>query len=258
MEALPDAIALSRLACRVRTFVGQDSNRVIRRILSDTLRIVSHDRTGASLCHRLAALPLIAATRLHLALLIPHLHSPPATWSSPSATWSSPSTTWHSSFAICHSSSAICHLSSAARHPPSFAICHSSSAIWHLSSAARHPPSFAICHSSSAIWHLSSAARHPPSFAICHSSSAIWHLSSAARHPPSFAICHLPSGICHPPFPHSPFQNPHSAISETLPAFASALGAGRTGSGGAARMPGCNPAPRGRTARRPRRPRFPR
>src|SRR5271157_5768433 len=87
-EALPDAIALSRLACRVRTFVGQGSNLVIRRILSDTLRIVSHDRTGASLCHRLAALPLIAATRFHLALLIPHLHSPPATWSSPSATWS--------------------------------------------------------------------------------------------------------------------------------------------------------------------------
>ncbi|MGZ3302029.1 MAG: hypothetical protein ACXWO3_14340, partial [Isosphaeraceae bacterium] len=72
-EALPDAIALSRLACRVRTFVGQGSNRVIRRILSDTLRIVSHDRTGAALCHRLAALPLIAATRLHLVLLIPHL-----------------------------------------------------------------------------------------------------------------------------------------------------------------------------------------
>src|SRR5271166_4204441 len=68
-EELPDAIALSRLACRVRT--------VIRRILIVTLRIVSHDRTGACLCHRLAAVPFIAATRLHLALLIPHLQFAP-------------------------------------------------------------------------------------------------------------------------------------------------------------------------------------
>jgi len=65
-EALPDAIALSRLACRVPTFVGQDSNLVVGRIINDTIGIVSHDRTGASLCHRLAALPFIAATRLQV------------------------------------------------------------------------------------------------------------------------------------------------------------------------------------------------
>jgi hypothetical protein len=96
-EALPDAIALSRLACRVRTFVGQGSNLVIRRILSDTLRIVSHDRTGASLCHWLAALPFIAATRLHLALLIPHLRFAPR----------------HLEIALRHLAFVICHLSSA-------------------------------------------------------------------------------------------------------------------------------------------------
>ena len=96
-EALPDAIALCRLACRVRTFVGQDSVLVIRRILSDTLRIVSHDRTGASLCHWLAALPFIAATRLHLALLIPHLRFAPR----------------HLEIALRHLAFVICHLSSA-------------------------------------------------------------------------------------------------------------------------------------------------
>ena len=112
----------------------------------------------------------------------------------------------------------------------------------------RHPPS-GVCHPPSALC-------HPPS-ALCHPPSALCHPPSALCHPPS-ALCHPPSGICYPPFllPHSPFQNPQSAISETLPAFASARGAGRTSSGGAARMPGCNPAPRGRTARRPRRPRF--
>jgi len=68
-EALPGAIALSRLACRVRTLVGQDSNLVVRRIINATIGIVSHDRTAAFLCHRLAALPFLAATRLHLALL---------------------------------------------------------------------------------------------------------------------------------------------------------------------------------------------
>jgi len=129
-EALPDAIALSRLACRVRIFVGQDSILVVRRIINDTIGIVSHDRTGASLCHQLAALPFIAATRLHLALLIPHFSSPPATWSSPSAAWSSPSAIWHSSFAICHSSSAIWHLPSGICHPP-FLLPHSAFRIPH-------------------------------------------------------------------------------------------------------------------------------
>ena len=42
-EALPDAIALCRLACRVRTFVGQDSILVVRRVINDTSGIVSHD-----------------------------------------------------------------------------------------------------------------------------------------------------------------------------------------------------------------------
>ena len=98
--ALPDAIALSRLACRVRTFVGQGSNLVIRPILSATLRIVSHDRTGASLCHWLAALPFIAATRLHLALLIPHLRFAPR----------------HLEIALRHLAFVICHLPSVIRH----------------------------------------------------------------------------------------------------------------------------------------------
>ena len=135
-----------RSVCRVRSLVRQVSNRVVRRIINDTIGIKSHDRTLAHLWRRLAALPVTTPTRLHLASV--------------------------------------------------------------------HPPS---------------GIRHPP------------------------------SEICHPPFrlPHSPFQNPQSAISETLPASTSARGAGPTGSGGAARMPGCNPAPRGRIARRPRRPRFP-
>ena len=103
-ETLPDAIALSRLACRVRTFVGQDSNLVIRRILIVTLRIVSHDRTGASLCHRLAALPVIAATRLHLAPLIPHLQFAPR----------------HLELALRHLAFVMCHLTFVIRHLPSF------------------------------------------------------------------------------------------------------------------------------------------
>ncbi|MGA2703258.1 MAG: hypothetical protein ABSH35_19460, partial [Isosphaeraceae bacterium] len=90
-EALPDAIALSRLACRVRTFVGQDSILVVRRIINDTIGIVSHERTGASLCHRLAALPFIAATCLHLARLIPHRQLAPR----------------HLAFVICHLAFAI-------------------------------------------------------------------------------------------------------------------------------------------------------
>ena len=104
-EALPDVIALSQLACRVRTFVGQDSVLVIRRILSDMLRIVSHDRTGAALCHWLGALPFIAATRLHLALLIPHLQFEPR----------------HLEIALRHLASVIRHLPSVIRHP-AFAI----------------------------------------------------------------------------------------------------------------------------------------
>src|SRR5271157_794214 len=120
MEALPDAIALSRLACRVRTFVGQDSNRVIRRILSDTLRIVSHDRTGASLCHRLAALPLIAATRLHLALLIPHLQ-----------------------FAARHLELTLRHLALTFRHLASV-LCHLPFVGWHLAFVVRPPASTVI------------------------------------------------------------------------------------------------------------------
>src|SRR5271157_2225107 len=119
-EALPDAIALSRLACRVRTFVGQDSDLVGRRIINDTIGIVSHDRTGASLCRRLAALPFSAATRLHLELALRHL-----------------------AFVICHLAFVICHLA--------FVICHSSFAICHLPFGICHPPfphsAFRIPHS---------------------------------------------------------------------------------------------------------------
>jgi len=132
-EALPDAIALSRLACRVRTFVGEGSNFVIRRILSDTLRIVSHYRTGASLCHRLAALPFPAATRLHLARLISHLQFAPRYLEL---------TLRHLAFVICHLAFVICHLAFAIRHP-AFAIRH---------------PAFVICH---------------PAFVICHPAFAI-------------------------------------------------------------------------------------
>ena len=109
-EALPDAIALCRLACRVLTFVGQDSVLVIRRILSDTLRIVSHDWTGAALCHRLPALPFIAATRLHLALLIPHLQFAPRHLDLPIR---------HLAFVICQLPFVICLSASAIRHPAS-------------------------------------------------------------------------------------------------------------------------------------------
>ncbi len=102
-EALPDAIALSRLACRVRTFVGQDSILVVRRVINDTSGIVSHDRTEHSLCHRLAVLPFIAATRLHLALLIPHLQFAPR----------------HLGLALRCLAFVICHLPSVVRHPTS-------------------------------------------------------------------------------------------------------------------------------------------
>jgi len=87
--------------------------------------------------------------------------------------------------------------------------------------------------------------RHPhPASVVCHLTFAIRHLTFAIRHLPAvIRVFFLPI--------------PHSAFSEGFPAFAAALGAGRTVSGGAARMPGCNPAPRGRTARRPRLPRFP-
>src|SRR5271166_2257126 len=102
-EALPGAIALSRLACRVRTFVGQDSILVVRRVINDTSGIVSHDRTEHSLCHRLAVLPFIAATRLHLALLIPHLQFAPR----------------HLGLALRCLAFVICHLPSVVRHPTS-------------------------------------------------------------------------------------------------------------------------------------------
>ena len=68
-----EAIALGHSVCRVRSHVGRNSDLVVRRILNDTMGILSDERTGASLCHRLAALPFIAATRLDLALLIRHL-----------------------------------------------------------------------------------------------------------------------------------------------------------------------------------------
>ncbi len=102
-EALPDAIALCRLACLVRTFVGQDSILVVRRVINDTSGIVSHDRTEDSLCHRLAFLPFIAATRLHLALLIPHLQFAPR----------------HLGLALRYLAFVICHLPSVVRHPTS-------------------------------------------------------------------------------------------------------------------------------------------
>src|SRR5208337_1773422 len=75
-EALPGAIALFRLACRVLTLVRQDSILVVRRIINDTIAIVSHDRTGVILCQGPIALPFVIG---HLAfllsrscLLIPH------------------------------------------------------------------------------------------------------------------------------------------------------------------------------------------
>src|SRR5271157_4207982 len=179
MEALPDAIALSRLACRVRTFVGQDSNRVIRRILSDTLRIVSHDRTGASLCHRLAALPLIAATRLHLALLIPHLQ-----------------------FAARHLELTLRRLELTLRHL-AFVICHLPFVICHLP--------FVICYLAFAICHLAFVIRRPASALICHLPFVICHLA--------FAICHPASALRHScfPIPHSAFRRRLRSVRNIFP-----------------------------------------
>src|SRR5208283_358444 len=133
-EALPDAIALSRLACRVRTFVGQDYDLVIRRILSDRLRIVSHDRTGASLCHRLAALPFIAATRLHLARLIPHLQFAPRHLEL--ALRGLELALRHLAFVLCHLAFAICHLPSAFSPSP-FPVPNSSFRIFRRVSSVR-------------------------------------------------------------------------------------------------------------------------
>ncbi|MGC1718069.1 MAG: hypothetical protein WA746_03710, partial [Isosphaeraceae bacterium] len=76
---------------------------------------MTHDQTGACLCHRLAALPLIAAIRLHLALLIPHLAPR------------------HLELTLRHLAFVICHLP--------FVICHPASAIRHLASVIRHLPS---------------------------------------------------------------------------------------------------------------------
>ena len=103
-----------------------------------------------------------------------------------------------------------------------------------LSLSRSHPPLPCTAHRSSAIRHLPSGIRPPPS-ALRHAPSGICHLPSPIRHPPS--------DICHPPFrvPHSPFRIPPSAFSEGFRAFASARGAGPTGSAGAARTPGCNP-----------------
>jgi hypothetical protein len=69
--------------------------------------------------YRLAALPFIAAIRLHLALLVRHL----------------PSALRHLAFVICHLAFVICH--------PAFALCHLVSALRHLA--------FAICHLTFAI-----------------------------------------------------------------------------------------------------------
>jgi hypothetical protein len=99
----------------VRTFVGQDSILVVRRIINDTIGIVSHDRTGASLCHWLAAVPFIAATRLHLALLIPHLQFAPRLLELALRLLA---------FGICHLPSAIRHLPFVVRHS-CFSIPHS-------------------------------------------------------------------------------------------------------------------------------------
>ena|GEM_PF-577839 len=87
----------------------------MRRILSDMLRIVSRDRTGASasLCHRLAALPFIAATRLHLALLIPHLQFTPRHLELTLRHLEL--TLRHLAFVICHLAFVICHLAFAIR-----------------------------------------------------------------------------------------------------------------------------------------------
>ncbi len=153
-----------------------------------------------------------------------------------------PDSTSHCSSATWHSSSAICHSSFAIR-PLSSPICLLSSPIRHPPSGTRHPPSD-ICHPPSDICHPPSGSRHPPS-GICHLAFAIRHLAFAIR---LFAC----------PIPRSPFRIPPSAFFEGFPAFAAALGAGRTGTAGAARTPGCNPAPRGRPNRGPRPLRWPR
>jgi len=98
-----EAIALGHSVCRVRSHVGRNSDLVVRRILNDTMGILSDERTGASLCHRLAALPFIAATRLDLALLIRHLAF----------------VIRHLPFVICHPASVIPHLPSVIPHPAS-------------------------------------------------------------------------------------------------------------------------------------------
>src|SRR5208337_1878120 len=65
--ALPATIALFRLVCRGRTFVGQDSNLVVRRIPDDTLVILFHALTLCRRWHRLAASSFMPATQGHLA-----------------------------------------------------------------------------------------------------------------------------------------------------------------------------------------------
>src|SRR5271157_1072517 len=133
-----EAIALAHSVCRVRSLVGQDFSLVVRRFLDDTMGIVSDDRTEASLCHRLAAFPFIASTRLHLALLIRHLEF------------------------------VLGHLAFVIRHLP-LVIYHPASVIRHLAFAIRRPASvlrhlaFAIRHLAFAIWHLPSAISPSPS-----------------------------------------------------------------------------------------------
>ena len=46
---MPDTSALARSVCRVRSLVRQDSNLVVRRIINDTIGIVSDDPTLAHL-----------------------------------------------------------------------------------------------------------------------------------------------------------------------------------------------------------------
>src|SRR5208337_181083 len=113
------------------SLVGQVSNLVVRRFLDDTMGIVSDDRAEASLCHRLAAFPFIASTRLHLALLIRHLE-----------------------FVLGHLAFVIRHLPLVIRRP--------ASVLRHLAFAIRHL-AFAIWHLPSAIWHLPSAISPSPS-----------------------------------------------------------------------------------------------
>ncbi len=113
-QARPDAIPLARSVCRVRFLVGQDSNLIVRRIINDTIGIVSHDPALAHLWPRLAALAVTTPTRPHLASVIRHL----------------PSVIRDPAYVIRHLSSAIRHVSSAIRHMacgmchPAFVICH--------------------------------------------------------------------------------------------------------------------------------------